>query len=165
MGATTKSAHPGRAAGRCARGVLLAAVVAVGLAGLASASPGKSHAPGIPPGARAALPRAATAIATSHGDSHPYDVEAVRTSHRKAERILGTGGELYVVPPNANVYVVAMRGHFNCNSCSHPAHIHGFAPAAVITLQFLSLREPRNVVFGYGGPYPHLSAGGTPVRL
>jgi hypothetical protein len=144
--------------------VLLAAVVAIGLAGSASASRGKSHPAGIPASARAALLGAATVIATRHGDSHPYGVEAVRTTHREAERILGTGGELYVVPPNATVYVVAMRGHFNCNSCRHPRGV-SFGRATVITLQFLSPGDLRNVVFGYGSPYPHLKAAGIPVRL
>jgi hypothetical protein len=57
-----------------------------------------------------------------------------------------------------------MRGHFNCNSCSHPRGAH-FAPASVITLQFLDPNDLRNMSFGYGGPYPHLKAAGTPVRL
>ena len=144
--------------------MLLAAAVATGLSGPASASRGTPHAPGIPSSARAALLGAATVIATHHGDSHPYDVEAVRTTHRTAERILGSGGELYVVPPNATVYVVAMRGHFNCNTCKHPRGA-GFGPATVITMQFLNLGDLRNVVFGYGGPYPRLKAAGTPVRL
>jgi hypothetical protein len=138
-------------------------VVAIGLAGSASAAHVKPHSLDIPPSARAALLGAATAIATRHGDSHPYDVEAVRTTHRKAERVLGTGGELYVVPPNAIVYVVAMRGHFNCN-CSHPRGAR-IEPATVITLQFLNPGDLRNVVFGYGVAYPRLKAGGTPVRL
>ena len=68
------------------------------------------------------------------------------------------------MPPSAPVYVLAMRGHFNCNSCSHP-HGRGFAPAAVITLQFLSLTNLQDVVFGYGSPYPHLTAVGKPFRL
>jgi hypothetical protein len=152
-------------AGRWTR-VLLAVVVAIGLvtAGSASATRSKSHSPGIPATVRTALLKTAIAIATSHGDTHPHDIKAVRTSHREAERILDTGGELYVVPPNATVYVVAMRGHFNCNSCSHPPGA-SVGRASVITLQFLNPADLRNGVFKYGGPYPHLEAGGTPVRL
>jgi hypothetical protein len=146
--------------------VLSVVVALIGFvaAGTSSASRGKPRSSGISMSARAALRGAAIAIANRHGDSHPSDIEAVRTTHRKAERILDTGGELYVVPPGAPVYVVAMRGQFNCNSCSHP-HGATIAPARVITLQFLSLRDLQNVVFGYGRPYPHLKAAGIPVRL
>jgi hypothetical protein len=150
-------------------GVLLAIALSTGsvAAGYSSASP---HSPGISATARAALLRAATALATMHGDRHPYDIEAVRTTHRKAERMLCGNCELYVVPPGAPVYVVAMRGHFNCSRCSGPPHIHRrfdkrFAPATVITLQFLDPEDLRNFVFGYNVPYPHLKAAGTPVRL
>jgi hypothetical protein len=147
-------------------GLLSLLIVLIGLpaTGPASAAGGKPHSPDIPASARAALLRAATAVATSNGDSHPYDIEALRTSHRKAERILDTGGELYVVPPTAAVYVVAMRGHFNCNRCSGPPGVR-FGAAGVITLQFLDLRDLQNFVFGFGGPYPHLKAGGATVRL
>jgi len=144
-----------------ARGRGLIGLVA---AGSASATRGKSHSPGIPASARAALLEAATAIATSHGDSHPHDIEAVRTTHREAEHILDSGGELYVVPPSAPVYIVAMRGHFNCNRCSRPPRV-SFRPAGVITLQFLNPKDLQDVVFGYGSPYPNLKAAGTPVRL
>jgi hypothetical protein len=133
-------------------------------AGPSSASHGKPRSPGISPSARAALLAAATIVAARHGDSHPYDVEAVRTTHRTAERILCGDCESKLVPPGAPVYAVAMRGRFNCNSCSHPPHAH-FAPASVITLQFLDPNDLRNASFGYGGPYPDLDAAGTPVRL
>jgi hypothetical protein len=139
-------------------------LIALVASGTSSASRGKPHSSGIPGSARAALLKSAISSATRHGDSEPYDIEAVRTTHREAEHILDTGGELYVVPPGAPVYVVAMRGHFNCHSCSHP-HGATIGPAGVITLQFLSLRDLRNVVFGYGARYPRLKAGGIPVRL
>jgi hypothetical protein len=146
--------------------VLTLVVVLTGglAAGSSSASPGKHHSPGIPASARAALRSAAIGIATRHGDSHPYDIEAVRTTHRKAERLLCGDCEFLLVPPSAPVYVVAMRGHFNCNLCSHPRGRH-FSPAGVITLQFLNPSDLRNVAFGYGGPYPHLRTAGTRVRL
>lgn len=141
-------------------------VVLIGLvaAGSSSASPGKHRSPGIPASARAALRSAAIGIAIRHGDSHPYDIEALRTTHRKAERLLCGDCEFLLVPASAPVYVVAMRGHFNCNACSHPRG-RGFTPARVITLQFLDPRDLRNVAFGYGGPYPRLKTVGTPVRL
>ncbi len=154
-----------RVAGRWS-GALLAVAVVIGLvgAGSSSASRGNSHSSHIPASARAGLLAAAIATATEHGDSHPRDIEAVRTTHRQAERILDPGGELRVVPASAPVYVLAMRGHFNCNSCTHP---HGvtFGSAGVITLQFLNLSDLHNVVFGWGVPYPNLKAAGTPVRL
>jgi hypothetical protein len=145
---------------------LLAVVAAVGVvaAGSATATRGSPRSPAIPATARAALLKAALRIATSHGDGHPYDIEAVRTTHQEAERILCGQCESALAPPNAAVYIVALRGHFNCNSCSHPRRVT-FKPAGVITLQFVNPRDLQAVVFGYGNVYPHLQAGGTPVRL
>jgi hypothetical protein len=80
------------------------------------------------------------------------------------ERVLCGECETRAVPPSAQVYAVAMRGHFNCSSCPVPFG-HTIAPAAVITLQFFNLRDLRYFLFGYGGPYPHLKAIGIPVRL
>jgi hypothetical protein len=147
-------------------GVLVAVVLSAQLAaaGPTGALHGKPRSPGISPSARAALLQAATAIAARHGDSRPHDVEAVRTTHRRAERILCGDCEFKLVPPGATVYAVAMRGHFNCNACSHPRWAH-FAPASVITLQFLDPNNLGNVSFAYGGPYPDLDAAGTPVPL
>ena len=144
---------------------LLFAAAALVAAGPVGASGARSHSPGIPAGARAALLKAATRIAEDHGDGRPHDVRAVRTTHYEAERILCGDCELKVVAPSAPVYVVAMRGHFNCNICKGgPPGTH-FSPATVITLQFVNPRNLDDVAFGYGGPYPDLKAAGTPVLL
>ncbi len=147
-------------------GVLLA--IAVSLAGVpagsASGSAGNSRQSGIPASARAALLRAATAIAARHGDSHPHGIQAVRTTHRKAERILCGDCESRLAAPDATVYVVAMRGRFNCNTCSPPRG-RSRGPDTVITLQFVDPGDLRAFELEYGRRYPHLKALGTPVRL
>ena len=148
---------------RRARAVLLAtaALATVGPVGALGAG---SRSPGIPAGARAALLAAATKVAARHGDGHPHDVRAVRTTHREAEHILCGDCELTAVAPTASVYVLAMRGDFNCNTCKGPPGTR-FRPATVITLQFVNPGDLNDVVFGYGEPYPDLRAAGTPVLL
>jgi len=141
----------------------LAALVAVVASGSASASSSMTRSRGIPRTARAALLAAALASATRYGDSHPYGIEAVRTSHRKAERILCGECESKAVPPSAPVYVIAMRGHFHCNICSPPPG-RTIGPAAVIMLQF-AVSNMQSLESSYGGPYPDLKAAGTPVLL
>jgi hypothetical protein len=142
----------------------MAIVAGFAPAGYSSAASATHPAPGISAKMRAALLEAATVIATENGDSHPRDVEAVRTTHRRAEHLLCGDCELKVVPPGATVYVVAMRGHFRCNSCSHPRSAT-IGPANVIALQFMDPHDLRNVQFNYGGPYPKLRSVGPPVRL
>jgi hypothetical protein len=145
--------------------LVVSAFVGLLTLGLAAASLAAPRSSGISASARAELRSAAISVAARNGDAHPYDIEAVRTTHRKAERLLDPGsGELYVVPPSAPVYVVAMRGHFSCKYCSHPQGVN-FGPAKVITLQFLDPHNLKNVVFGYSVPYPRLKKVGTPVRL
>ncbi len=129
----------------------------------ASASRGKPHWPGIPAKARAALLATAIARATRQGDNHPYDIETVRTSHRKAERVLCGECESNSVPPGAPVYIIAMRGHFNCDVCS-PPHGYTIGPATVIALQF-AVANMQSLESNYGGPYPDLQAAGAPVVL
>jgi hypothetical protein len=145
--------------------VLLTVGVLIGVvaAGSAYASGGEPRSPGIPASARAALRKAAIAIATLYGDGHPYDIEAVRTTHREAERILCGECESKLVPPGAPVYAVAMRGHFHCDSCSPPRDVT-IGPATVLTSELL-VSSLRSLEVGYGGRYPRLTAAGTPVRL
>jgi hypothetical protein len=64
-------------------------------------------------------------------------------------------------------YVLAMRGHFTCNTCSEPL-IPGikYRPlvGTVITLG-MEARYPHTSYFGFGSPYPDLQNAGTPIRL
>lgn len=153
-----------RSQARWIRTLTTAAVMVVLLcAGTAAATPRRSTPATIPSGTRSALLSVAVAIAARHGDGHPYDIEAVRTTRRTAARVLSTG-ETRIPDPNATVYIVAMRGHFNCNSCSHPRGTT-FEPNRVITLRFVDPADLSSVVFGYGRPYPNLAAAGTPVHL
>jgi len=144
---------------------LLAVVALIGASGSASASASriKPHSPGIPANARAALLAAAIASATRQGDRRPHDIEAVRTSHRKAERILCGECESKLLPQSAPVYVIAMRGHFNCDICAPPPG-HTIGPASVITLEF-AVANMQSLESSYGGSYPNLKAVGTPVLL
>ena len=152
-------------------GALIAfvALICALTAGPATASAGKPHSPGIPGGARAKLLAAAVAMATTNGDSHPRDIEAIRTSRPEAERI--ACGECRVragpgAPATPVVYVVAMRGHFSCHSCLFgPRGSTPPGPATVITLRFLASDLQHWFGFDYGGRSPDLRAAGTPVRL
>ena len=144
--------------------VLVTVGATQGAQAAAASQRASAHAPGISARMRGALLAAARSVAVRHGDAHPRDIEAVLSTHRRAEHIRCGNCEFFAVPAGAPVYVVAMRGHFNCNSCSHPRG-GGIAPASVITLEFLDPKDLGNVVFAYGGPYPRLKLIGKPVRL
>ena len=142
--------------------------VALGLLFVAgtSASGSTSHQSGIPPRVRARLLQIAKREAATNRDQHPYDVQAVRTTWGKWNRL--NGGGSYELPPGEPVYVIAMRGHFHCGRCSSPPPSPGGRSSrfrgGVITLVCITatLECPS---FGFNVPYPHLRALGTPVRL
>jgi hypothetical protein len=120
---------------------------------------------GIPQTIRTALLERALHSAAIHGDAHPYDIEAVRTTHKKA-------GSLYGGPsskPTANtpVYVVAMRGHFNC-FCAPPPNDHIPSPKGlVITFEIIANTPELETAIRWsiGDHYPRLQSVGTPVHL
>ena len=114
---------------------------------------------------RAALLATAWRAAEGHGDPHPYEIEAVRTTHRLAFQVTchcKTGG---VVPPNTPVYLVVIHGHFSCG-CPVPLGAKVPSPLPILTLE-MRMTEPHFADLGYGEyrEAPRLKAAGIPVRL
>ncbi len=142
--------------------------VACGLAaiGLLPAGAGAgTRAARIPPSVRAQLRGQALRAAAEDGDRHPYDIQAVRTTAGEAERITcGRGCSSNVPPPGTPIYLIALRGRFWCNTCSHPPGA-GVGRGSVITLEIPLAASLSVSAFGFGGPYPNLRAAGIPVRL
>jgi hypothetical protein len=129
----------------------------------ASAGATTPSAPDIPPAVRTALLEYAIRDAAIHGDTHPYDIQAVRTTHKKAESI--TDMKALEPPGDSPVYVVAMRGRFKC-LCSPPLH-QSVPPGSVVTFEIPveGTKELKLVQWGLGDRYPHLQSMGTPVHL
>jgi hypothetical protein len=134
------------------------ALLAVAPAGAAAAS----RATPIPPGARAELLGEARRVGARDGDARPFDIEVVLTSFSLGAQATGDGGSK-VMPAGTPVYLLAMRGHFTCNSCSHPRGAK-IGPGTVIWLLRPVQRGPA-VGFGFGTVYPDLDAAGSPIRL
>jgi hypothetical protein len=131
------------------------------VAGLAQTA-GASTPAGIPPRARATLLKDAREVARQEGDPHPHDIEAVRTTAGTAMQ-LECGGGCEGPESKEPVYMIAMRGHFLCNTCSHPRG-GSISPGTVITLSYIAETMTRTG-FGLSDNYPNLRAAGTPVRL
>jgi hypothetical protein len=121
---------------------------------------------GIPGHVRAELLKIAEHAAAASGDRHPYDIEAVRTTHGLAQPLLEGGDRSEPPSKSAPVYVIAMRGHFRCGRCTHPSGVRT-PSGTIITLELLApLRAFGGSAFGLGTmPYPNLRALGIPVRL
>ncbi len=97
------------------------------------------------------------------GDTHPYDIQVVRTTHRKTESL--TEAETPQPPAVTPVYVVTMRGRFSC-PCSHPYNDPVQPGTAVIfELPAHGMPEPALIRWNLGNRHPHLKALGTPVHL
>lgn len=141
----------------------LAVVAAVALGGVVAVSlaEGSRQEGGLSPAVRGALLADAKRVAAVDGDGHPYNIEAVRTTHRRAEKVWGD--ESSSPPPNTVVYVIAMRGHFHCSACSHPEGAT-IPPGSVITLEIVAKTMSQSA-FGLGRRYPNLRTVGIPVRL
>jgi hypothetical protein len=150
--------------------VALSLVVLAGVVSPASAS----HSPpgGIPSKVRSELLAIAEREAARLGELHPHDIEAVSTTMRRASQVL----EIGPLFPNAAVYVVAMRGHFRCSSCSRPHAQTGphsaSRPRSATgdpggTIATLEIEASTMSANGLGFPvhYPRLRRVGTPVRL
>ena len=150
--------------GARARGRATAAAVAALASTCALAGPARASSPGIPRAARAQLLGSALTVAAAEGDRHPHDIRAVRTTSSGAGRAIHCDCTFVVPPPSAPVYLVAMRGHFSCNTCSSP-HGRTIGPGTVITLEFPVATPSHWTDFGFGNRYPNLRAAGTPVRL
>lgn len=117
---------------------------------------------GIPRRVRVKLLSIAIRAATRNGDPHPYDVQAVLTTHELVNRLNRNGGG---APASHRVYYVALRGHFVCGLCSVPPGAR--APSgSVITLELPApLGSRGESSFGVLSRYPDLKKLGSPVRL
>ncbi len=130
-----------------------------------SAAATTSKAPGIPPIVRTALLEYAQHNAAFHGDARPYDIQAVRTTHKKARSL--RGGSSSKPPSDTAVYVVAMRGHFRCG-CAPPLGDHIPQPTgSVIAFEIIAESNPELevIAWGLGNRYPRLQSVGTPIHL
>ncbi len=115
---------------------------------------------GVPPGVRVSLLALAWRGARLGGDRHPYDIRAVRTAAWMAERIALW---LPAVPPDAKVYVVALRGHFVGDMGGIGDHPGRFS---VMTLIFpAGPNEHFAEAFTGTNRYPNLKSLGTSTSL
>ena len=116
----------------------------------------------IPQHVRATLLKDAKRQAAADGDTHPYDIEAVSTTLKSAERVT-CNCKSSTTSATAPVYLVAMRGRFSCNTCSRPRGAT-IPPSGVITLVFIAKTMFR-AEFGLSDRYPRLGLVGSPIRL
>ena len=133
---------------------------------LVLASPAAANAPTanpIPPRVRGELLTAArTEAAKRFGENRPSDIEAVRTTLGRARTDEGESpsSSEYLHAP---VYLVAMRGNFNCGVCSRPKGARAIR-GSVLTLMF-DARTLRLNERGLGRRYPRMKLAGQPIRL
>lgn len=155
---------------RWMRAAVASAVLVVALATAANASFGASGDNGIEPRIREKLLKAATNVANYVAcDSHPYGIEAVRTTKRKVASLKRK--RRHVRGGKTPVYFVAMRGSFVCNvnltpaKPGEPSRHTPTSPRSVLTLELpLSLGSSSDVLH-LSDHYPDLSALGTPFSL
>lgn len=116
--------------------------------------------PSVPPEAQPALLATAEADAAHNGEPHPTQIEAVKTTLGGAWSL--TGGTAGVFA-SEQIYFVAMRGRFSCDSCSVPPGARGVPGGNLMTL----VLPVTTGGFGIGFPvaYPDLGLLGVPVRL
>ena len=146
---------------------IFSAAVAIGLLAVVGAQAAGAEQATIGPSVRAALLSDAIGTARLNGDAHPYDVEAVATTQARAVRLEpgSTEPTCEASPACADgpVYVVAMRGHFTCGTCSHPPGAR-IGPGSVIRLVY-DASSMFQTTFALSDDYPRLSAAGVPVLL
>ncbi len=144
-------------------GLLLTGLLGVSVASTRSE---RSAQGGIAPSVRADLLKVARQTAHAEGEHHPHDIQVVLTTKVNALRLRPGDSQPSCEdsPSCADTpfYVLAMRGHFTCNSCPGPpgARIAG----RVITLEFEAATMSR-AAFGLSNRYPDLAILGTVVRL
>ena len=113
---------------------------------------------------RAALLGIALRTGRVNYDPHPYDIQVVRTTVGRVDRLLRPG-DLGGHPSGEQVYLLAMRGRFSCGACSPPPGARN-PRGSVITLDMpVGLRDHDWSAFSIGRPYPNLRRLGTPVQL
>ena len=103
-------------------------------------------------------------MAAQDSDRHPFDIKAVRTTLAGAARATHSDSSSISPPPTTAIYLLAMRGHFSCNTCSHP-HGEKIGPGSVITLEFAITNPTDPAGFGFTNRYPNLTLAGSPVQL
>jgi hypothetical protein len=142
--------------------------IVAGIAAFAALATSASAAP-IPANTRPVLLKDARRLAAELGDRHPHDIQAVRTTYEKAQRLEGhwINGEKLA---NETVYVVAMRGHFSCTGgCLEAPGTRDKAPPTPTIYPVAWMELYASTVTQYGGgdgqQYPDLKKAGTPVRL
>lgn len=85
----------------------------------ATSSYGATSLPGLTPTKSARLEAIVRRAAKVDGDAHPSSVMVYATSRHEANIAGGAGSG---VPGSQPVYLVILRGHFNCNACSSPTN-------------------------------------------
>lgn len=155
---------------------LAAGVVVFGVL-VAGAQAGNTHPAGIPGSVKRVLLERAKSLAAENGDSHPYDIQAVRTTEAKA-RHLRIGSSDPQLSANEPVYIVALRGHFRCGV---PDSTTGMVIPCMVA-PGPAARHPREQTYSVGtiqiaaatmeglargtdDIYPDLRRVGVPVRL
>lgn len=112
---------------------------------------------------RAALLQRGTRMATTEGDPHPYDIQAVSTTSASASKTLCGGCS--TSPSQEPVYLLAMRGHFRCNTCKTQPGGRGSRPYRTVIVLVLTAGLLQQTTFSLSDRYPNLGGLGAPVRL
>lgn len=112
---------------------------------------------------RAALLKYATRVATIEGDPHPYDIQAVSTTSASASKIVCGG--CATSPGQEPVYILAMRGHFRCNTCRTRPNGRRYLGYRTVIALVLTAEPLQQTTFSISDRYPNLNYLGTPVRL
>jgi hypothetical protein len=158
--------------------IVLAAIVVVFGVLVAGAQAGNTHSAGIQGSVKRVLLERAKSLAAENGDSHPYDIQAVRTTEAKARRLRSLGSFDPQLSSNEPVYIVALRGYFRCgvpDSTTGVAFPCMVAPGSaardpheqtysVGTIQ-IAAATMEELARGTGGIYPDLRRVGVPVQL
>lgn len=133
------------------RAVAVAIVLAMLLAGCASAAPAadqqSASAPrATPVGWQRPLVRIATEARRGLGDPDVASVDVYSTTARALAR---ASNEAVPPGPDQDVYVLVLHGHFTCRLCSGPPGIP--PPKATTAALMLERRTLRLLEFGFGG--------------
>lgn len=133
------------------RAVAVPIVLAMLLAGCASAAPAADWQPApapraTPVGWQRPLVRIATEARRGLGDPHVASVDAYSTTARAFTR---ANNEAVPPGPDQDVYVLVLHGHFTCGLCSRPPGVP--APKGTMAALVLERRTLRLVEFGFGG--------------
>jgi hypothetical protein len=100
-------------------------------------------------------------VARRREDSHPYDIQVVRTTNERLIHTIGAPS-----PMEASAYVVAMRGRFK-PLCKKGGPRTGIRRECSGSVLMLVIRASSEQLEEWTEPesYPNLTAMGTPVQL